>query len=334
MERIFIICLLLSAGLAYSAQSRIKDIVNIRGVRSNEVMGIGLVVGLAGTGDTASSIATNTAAAKMITKLGIKTTSDQVVSGSMAIVVVTAEMAAFAKNGDKFDVKLSTLGDATSLAGGTLMRTPLKAGDSKIYVMAHGAVSVGQATGTGSQVITVARVPNGAVVEREFSPNIAPMGRLTLSLKNPDFTTNMHVAEAINAHFKGFYAASKNISTINVKVPPLFRDRLVEFIASMEKLTVTTDQKARVIINERTGTVVMGDDVGIDRVSISHGGLSIQVGEAKGAIKNESVIAIGGTTVGDLLSTLNELGVKPADLVSIFQAIKASGALQAELEFM
>lgn len=319
------------------AQStRIKDLANVRGIRDNQLTGFGLVIGLAATGDSPASLATNEAIANMLTRMGMKTNPAQPTMPSIAAVVVTAELPAFKRNGDRLDVKVSVIGDAKSLAGGTLISTPLKAGDGNVYVIAQGAVVVGQARGAGPQVLTTATVPSGGSVEREFQPVLAPKGFLTLSLRNPDSTTSSRVADKINDHFKGYYAKSVDPSSVEVQVPPLYEDRTMEFLADMEVLKVDADNRAVVVLNERTGTVVMGADVVIGRVAISHGDLAIRVGDGK-KDKNappETLVNLGGATVGSLVETLNALGIKPADLIGILQAVHAAGAIQAQLKFM
>jgi len=317
-----------------SQEARLKDLVNIRGVRSNNLIGFGLVIGLRGTGDSSKSLATNRAAANMLTRLGINTSANEIAGGNIASVVVTLDLPAFARNGDRLDVKVSTVGDAKSLAGGTLLMTPLKGGDSNIYAVAQGAVVVGQASGSGPQVLTVARVPGGGVVEREFIPDFANNGQITLTLKRPDFTTASRITDIINKKFKGFFAHAKDISAIEILIPPLYLDKIVKFISELENLTVTPDNKARVVLNERTGTVVMGANVVIQPVTIAHGDLSIKVGGKKSKDSDKSVVNMGGSTVGDLIESMNALGVKPADLVGILQTMHASGALQAELTFL
>ncbi len=172
------------------------------------------------------------------------------------------------------------------------------------------------------------------MVEKEFVPNIAPTGRISLSLKKPDFTTASRITDSINRRFKGFFAMAKDVSTIDVVVPPLYQDKIVKFIAEMEVLRVVPDNKARVVLNERTGTVVMGSDVVILPVSIAHGDLSIKIGGKKKKSNDKSLVNMGGSTVGDLIETMNALGVKPPDLVGILQSMHASGALQADLTFL
>jgi len=335
-----VIALLILSGAsvqAFGQDVRIKDLANIRGVRSNQLTGFGLIIGLSNTGDSSGFLTRNQAAANMLTRLGMKTDAGQIQSQSMAAVIATADLPAFSRIGDRLDIKVSIIGDAKSLAGGTLLMTPLKAADGSIYVVAQGAVVVGQAKGAGPQVLTAALVPNGGVIEKEFMPNIAPKGVLTLSLKRQDFTTSARVAERINMQFKGFYAKSLDPVSIEVEIPPMYLDRVTDFVSELEGLQVTVDQKAIVVLNERTGTVVMGADVVISKVAIAHGELSIRVGEGSDKDKkspNQKVVNIGGATVGSLVESMNALGVKPADLVGILQAVHASGAMQAELRFL
>jgi flagellar P-ring protein precursor FlgI len=341
MQRLFKPCLaaalVLASSTGHAEPSRLKDLVHIRGVRSNFMNGFGLVVGLKASGDSKKSLATNKAIANMLTRMGMKTSADEVATGNMAAVMVTAELPAFARIGENVDVKVSAIGDAKSLAGGTLILTPLKAGDSEVYAVAQGPVVVGQASGSGAQVLTVARVPQGATVEREFIPAVGESGILTLTLTRPDFTTGSRIAEAINKHLKGFFAEAKDVASVEVQVPPVFSGRLVEFISELEALKVEADVRAMVVMNERTGTVVMGSSVVIAPVSIAHGDLSIRVGDKKAkaaAGPDKHVVNMGGATVGDLIETMNALGVKPADLVGIVQSIHAAGALNAELKFL
>jgi flagellar P-ring protein precursor FlgI len=316
---------------------RIKDLANIRGVRANQLTGFGLIIGLKGTGDSKKSLATNQAVANMLLHMGQNIGQSDAVLGSAAAVIITADLPPFARVGDTLDLRVSSVGDAKSLAGGTLISTPLKAGDGNVYVVGQGSVVVGQASGSGPQVLTVARVPSGGVVEREFTPEFAPNGIITLSLKQPDFTTNARLAEAINTHFKGFFAESTDPGSVRVVIPEMFLTRSVEFIGELERLPVEVDRKAVVVLNERTGTVVMGGDVAIGKISLTHGDLTISIGKsagAKGKGDAKSVATLEGTTVSRLVETLNGLGVKPGDLVGIFQAIHASGAMHAELKFL
>ena len=314
--------------------SRIKDLINIKGNRTNELMGFGLVIGLNGTGDSPASVSTSKAMQSLLSRLGSEVQQDQLLTQSSAAVVVTADLPAFSRIGDRIDVKVSIVGDAASLAGGTLLMTPLKAGDGNVYSVAQGPIVIGQADGVGARSLTVAHVPQGGQIERNFTPVFINDNHLELSLKQSDFTTNTRITRAINQHFKGFFANSVNPSLIKVKVPDRYRSNPVDFIAEMEGLTVKPDQKAIVVLNERTGTIVMGGDVKIAKVMISHDGLSLAVGGANQTNKEESVIPLDGTTVSELVRSLNAMGVKPKDLVSILQSIYASGALKAELRYL
>lgn len=326
----------LTAQISHAQEVRIKDLVNVRGVRSNQLMGVGLVVGLSRSGDSSASLSTNKATAAMLQRMGLKVTDQQVTGGNAGLVMVTAELPAFSRNGDRIDARVSTLGDAKSLSGGILMSTALKAQDGQVYGMAQGSVVVGQASGTGVQVQTVAVVPAGLTVEREFAPVIDRDGIITLSLKRPDFTTNKRLVDVVNKHFKGFYATSKDIHGVEVQIPNLFDGRTVDFISELEGLKVSIDQKAVVLINERTGTVVMGGDVVISPVTISHGDLSISVGGGSGGGKKKgnSLINFGGSNVSKLVEGMNAMGMKPVDLVGVMQALQSAGALQGELRFM
>lgn len=331
--------ILLSVWATNSFSTRIKDIVNIRGFRANQLIGYGLVVGLAGTGDTSASVVSMRSASSLLKRLGIQTSPQELVAGSYAQVVATSELPPFAKNGDKLDIRLSTLGDATSLAGGTLLLTPLYAADQNLYVMAQGPVVVGGASGVGKEVLTVAMVQGGGVVEREFIPSLTNGDAIVLSLKKPDFLTNYRVAKQVNQYFKGFYAKSINPSTISVKIPPLYKNDLVAFIAALEILDVEVDRKAVIVMNEKTGTIVMGQSVTIDPVTISHGELSITIKEDENSndkknAAEHAIVAIKGVTVGELIDALNQLGVKPKDLVDILRTMHVAGALHAELELL
>ena len=332
-----ILCGVLAVASAAAGQEvRIKELANVRGVRSNQLMGIGLVVGLNKTGDSVSSISTSKAAAAMLQRMGLKVTDKQVTGGNAALVMVTVELPAFARNGDRLDARVSTLGDAKSLAGGVLMSTALKANDGQVYGMAQGSVVIGQASGSGVQVQTVAVAPSAFTVEREFAPVVDRDGVITISLKKPDFTTNRRVVEAINKHFKGFYALSKDVHGIEIQIPEPYQGRTVDFIAELEALRVIVDQRAVVVINERTGTVVMGGDVVISPVTISHGELSISVGGdgGSGKKKGNSLMNFGGSSVSKLVEGMNAMGMKPVDLVGVMQALQSAGALQGELRFM
>ena len=326
-KMLYLLMVLSLAGLSPAQSVRIKELVNIKGNRSNQLIGLGLVVGLSNTGDSKKSLGTNKAISNLIARLGLPVGKDDVVSGSAAAVIVTGYLPPFSRNGDQIDIKVSTIG------GGTLIQTPLRAGDGKIYAVAQGSIAMGRASGTGSQTLTSALVNHGAYVEREYLPKLAIDGKITLSLKKSDFTNNTRITDKINSYFKGFFAKSNDPSSIEVTVPPSYKDRVIEFVSNMEKLEVDTDMPAVVVLNEKTGTLVMGQRVLISPIVIAHGDLSINVGKDANE-ESQKMVKISGTSVGDLVKSLNALGVKPPDLVSILQAIDGAGALRGQLRFL
>lgn len=327
----------LLAPQCFGVEVKLKDLVQVKGVRPNALVGYGLVIGLANTGDSEAAVATRRSSAKLLSTLGIVSRAKEVALGNVASVIVTAELPAFARNGDQLDVRLSANGDAMSLAGGTLLQTLLRAGDGETYVVAQGPVVVGQASGSGSQVLTVARVPQGGRVEREFIPRLASDGHVYLSLKQADFTTSDRIVTAINAYFKAFYATALDSNTVKVAVPAHYQENIVKFLAQIEQLRVVSDLRAKVIVNERTGTVVLGSEIAISPVTIAHGDLSITVEASEkgdGAALDSTLLSVKGSTVGSLVEALNRLGVRPLDLVGIIQALHRVGALNGDLEFM
>jgi len=342
---------------------RIKDIADIKGVRHNQLVGYGLVVGLNGTGDDEDSEFTIQSLASMLVRMGVKVNPKDISVDNVAGVMVTAELPPFARIGSRIDVLVSSIGSAKSLQGGTLLLTPLKAANGEVYAVAQGPVSVGgfSATGAGGRVqknfVTVAAITGGATIEKELPFNFLEKNSLTLALHSPDFTTAFRVAEAINTASYGRLAATLDAGTIEVSVPEKYHGNLVQLISMIEGLEVTPDTAAKVIVNERTGTVVMGENVRIATVAISHGNLSIEVKESAEVSqplplsKGETVVIpesdIGmkeektplfliesGVSIGELVRALNALGVSPRDLIAIFQAIKAAGALRAKLEII
>ncbi|MFZ1986931.1 MAG: flagellar basal body P-ring protein FlgI, partial [Desulfatitalea sp.] len=340
---------------------RIKDIANLKGVRANQLVGYGLVVGLDGTGDGKKATFTVQSMVSMLEKMGITVNTDDIKVKNVAAVMVTAELPPFARAGARIDALVSSIGDAQNLQGGTLLMTPLKGADGSVYAVAQGAVNTGgfAAEGAGGSVRknfpTVGRLLEGATVEREINSDFNTRTALTLSLRRPDFTTATRVTDAINGLFYDPIAAATDSGTIQLQVPTAYTGNVVELVAMIEKLEVLPDNTARVVINERTGTVVMGEKVRIATIAIAHGNLSIvvketpQVSQPKAfsegqtvvtpdtelAVKegeNQLVLLPGGASIGDVVNALNALGVSPRDLIAIFQAIKAAGALQAELE--
>jgi flagellar P-ring protein precursor FlgI len=344
---------------------RIKDIADIKGVRQNQLVGYGLVVGLEGTGDSDDSTFTLQSMASLLEKMGVTVKAEDIEVDNVAAVMVTADLPPFARTGSRIDVLVSSIGDAESLQGGTLLFTPLKAADGKVYAVAQGPVStggfvVGSNSGTGIQknFPTVGRVVNGALIEKEIPSDFNAKQSLTLALRSPDFTTASRVAQAINIAFYDQIAHTHDAGTIEVNVPAKYQGNTVALVTTIESLGVTPDSVSKVIINERTGTVIMGENVRISTIAIAHGNLSIQVKETprvsqplpfsrggETVVTPDSQVQVeegnnplflveSGVSIGEVVKALNALGVTPRDLISIFQALKAAGALQAELEII
>ena len=355
-----LLLVLLLAGAA-RAQVRIKDIADVDGVRANQLVGYGLVVGLNGTGDKLDNAAfTRESLIAMLERLGVNTAdlASKVQTKNVAAVMVTSTLPAFAHPGDHMDVTVSALGDAKDLAGGTLLVTPLMGADGNVYAVAQGAVSTGavQASGQGASVTrnipTQGKVPNGASVERGVNFSFNDEKQLRFSLRNPDLTTAMRMVAVINEELGPGQAEAEDPRTVDVK---LGGRNAVETLAAVENLPVAPDSPATVVIDETSGTIVMGENVRISTVAIAQGNITIKVSETPqvsqpGAFSNGTTtttpntsIAINdqsdrklgvmtsGATLHDLVSGLNALGVGPRDLISILQAIKAEGALQADL---
>ncbi len=345
--------------------ARIKDIANIRGVRQNQMVGYGLVVGLDGSGDSTQSEFTQQSLSSLLERMGVTVDPEDLKVKNVAAVMVTADLPPFARSGSRIDVLVSSIGDAKNLQGGTLLLTPMKGLDGKIYAMAQGPVSTGgfsygKGTGTGVQknFPTAGRVVGGATIEREIRTRLSSWESLTLALHKPDFTTATRMAMAINGTFADSLAQASDAGTVEVRVPELYKGRMVEMIALVEGIGVTPDNISKVIINERTGTVIMGENVRIATIAIAHGNLSIQVnttenvsqplpfsrtGETVVTNDRELIVEEGtnplflvesGVSIGEVVRALNALGVTPRDLIAIFQALKAAGALQAELEII
>ncbi|MEA3279146.1 MAG: flagellar basal body P-ring protein FlgI [Thermodesulfobacteriota bacterium] len=342
---------------------RIKDISDLKGVRRNQLVGYGLVVGLDGTGDGDKAKFTIQSMASMLEKMGITVNPDDIKVDNIAAVMITAELPPFAKVGSRIDVVVSSIGDAENLQGGTLLFTPLKAADGEVYAVAQGAISTGgfSAGGTGGKIQknfpTVGRVIGGATIEREIQSDFNHKKALSLALRSPDFTTAFRIAQAINTALNDSVATTPDSGTIEVKVPDKYSERIVKLVTLIEGLNVVTDTPAKVVVNERTGTVVMGKNVRISTIAIAHGNLSIQIKESadvsqplpfsqgETVVTPETDITIkegnsrlilveSGVSIGELVRALNALGVSPRDLIAIFQALKASGALHAQLEIM
>ena len=364
--RLWVVIFVLLAETAYAA--RIKDLVSVQGVRDNQLIGFGLVIGLAGTGDSATNVFFSIQMmVNMLSKMGITIPTGEVNNlkfKNVATVMVTAKLPPFARPGDRIDTLISSLGDSKSLQGGTLLMTALKGPDGQTYAVAQGPLSIGgffvQGASKGAQKNhqTVARIANGAFVERELPHQFNLKKEVFLTLKKTDFTTASRISRAINDSVRDTVASLMDGRTVKVSVPPFYKNNTSEFITQIENLNVEPDTIARVILDERTGTVVMGEKVMISAVAVAHGNLFIQITE-EASVSQPSPLSPGGVTVvvprtritieegedrllvvpksislGEVVNGLNAIGVNPRDLIAILQAIKASGALHAELEII
>lgn len=359
MGRVLVLLLLCFPLLAGAGQ-RIKEVAYFEGVRPNELVGYGLVVGLNGTGDKRGSWFTVQSLSNMLSRMGVAVDPRDLKVKNVAAVMVTAKLPPFAKPGTRIDVTVSSIGDATSLQGGTLLLTPLRGPDGNVYAVAQGQVLVGgmAAGGQAAQVIqnvpTVGRIPQGAVVEREVPLSVTDKDVLKLHLLKPDFTTAKRIQEAVNRHLKKKAALVLDGGTVLINVPPEWASDIPSLIAQIEGLQVEVDSVPKVVVDERTGTVVIGEGVKIRPVAVAHGGITVRIVERPRVVqprpftRGQTVVApetevevkereaniteLKGATVGELVEALGTLGVSPRDLISILQAIKAAGALEGELE--
>jgi flagellar P-ring protein precursor FlgI len=314
--------------------ARLKDVATVKGVRENILIGYGIVVGLKGTGDSSADV-TGQSLSRLFGKLGLEVQGNSVKSKNAAAVIVTAKLPPFARSGNQIDVTVSSIGDAASLEGGVLLVTPLRAGDQNVYAVAQGPLSLGAiADGTTKNFPTVGRVVNGATIEKDIDVNFSGKKNFRLALHNADFTTAARVAAIVNGELGGKYATARDSATIDVIVPFNYDGKSVELMALLENIQVNVDSRAKVVLNERTGTIVMGNQIAISPIAISHGDLAIEVkGAAKGT-PPERLMELKGSNVSELVKALNALGVQPKDLTAIFQTLKQVGALQADLEIM
>lgn len=362
----FIFALLLltySAGMA-RADARIKDIVSFEGVRENMLMGYGLVVGLNGTGDKLKNADfTQQSLIAFLERQGVNTRGTELKTKNVAAVTVTAKLPPFARSGSRIDVTVSAMGDAKDLSGGTLLATPLYGADSEVYAVAQGSVSIGgfraegKATTITKGVPTSGYIANGGVVEKETDFALNTMPTLKMSLRNPDVTTAQEVASAVNAQIGPGVASVLDPGTIQLTVPAIYQNNVTQLLADLERLSVTTDNVAKIVVDEASGTIVMGDNVRIDTVAVAQGNLVVKIEETQQVsqpapfapesaqtvtIPQTSVMVDSapgkslavmqkGATLKDLVAGLNALGVGPRDLITILQTIKAAGALQAEI---
>lgn len=340
---------------------RVKDVARVLGVRDNQIYGLGLVVGLQGTGDGTGSRANIQMIANMLEGFGITVSTNDLRMRNIAAVTVTADLPSSLRSGDRIDVTVSSIGDARSLQGGFLLQTPLQAANGQTFAVAQGAISIGgfvvRGGGGGAQVnhATVGTVPNGAIVERELiKEDLAADGHISLVLHEPDFTTASRLVQIVNEVYGEKLASAYDQSTVDISVPQEYLGNVVGFIAELEELPIRPDVNARVVINERTGTVVMGASVRVATVAVSHGNLRVQI-QSELVVSQPPALSGGSTVVGqdsrldvdedhnqftvlggapnvqDLVDALNAIGATPRDIIAILQAIKASGALFGEL---
>lgn len=374
----FVLAILVAVSVISTASAaRIKDIATVQGARGNQLIGYGLVVGLAGTGDSASVGVTVQSVSTMLAKIGINVPQANLKLKNVAAVMVTAELHPFAKSGSTIDVVVSSLGDSTSLQGGTLLQTPLLAANNQTYAVAQGSVSVGGFSATGGSTagggsssssasggssvtqnhVTAGRIPQGAIVERDVPMTLSSAGSLSVALGQPDFTTASRVAEVINNNLPQGVVSAKAVDAGSIQVAFVPTADPIGIISQIEEMEVTPDNSAKIVINERTGTVVLSGDVTISPCAIAQGGLTVRISDdvnvsqpdplASGTTvtttktnvtvtedtKLDHLIAVKASpTIDRVVKALNALGVTPRDLISILQAMKQAGSLHAELE--
>ena len=354
----------LSMAAPANATSRIKDLASVEGVRQNQLIGYGLVVGLNGTGDTLNNIPfTKQSLQAMLERLGVNIRGAQIRTGNVAAVMVTANLPPFGTQGTRIDVTVSALGDSKSLQGGTLLVTPLLGADGNVYAVGQGSVAIGgfQAEGDAAKIVrgvpTVGRISNGAIIEREIEFALNQLDRLRLALRNPDFTTAKRIAAAINDFIGAPTAEPLDPSTVQLHIPKRFQGNVIALLTEIEQLQIEPDLAARIVIDERSGIIVMGRDVRVSTVAVAQGNLTVTISETP-QVSQPNPFARGQTTVvprtsvgvkedgkkfalvkdgvslQQVVDGLNALGIGPRDLIAILQAIKAAGAIQAEIEVM
>jgi len=347
-----------------SSTSRIKDLANIEGVRQNQLIGYGLVVGLNGTGDTLNNIPfTRQSLQAMLERLGVNIRGQTIRTGNVAAVMVTANLPAFGTQGTRIDVTVSALGDSKSLQGGTLLVTPLLGADGNVYAVGQGSVAISgfQAEGEAAKIVrgvpTVGRISNGAIIEREIDFALNRLNQVRLALRNADFTTAKRIAAAINDFIGANTAEPLDSSTVQVNVPKIYAGNVVSLLTEIEQLQIEPDLAAKIVIDERSGVIVMGRDVRVSTVAVAQGNLTVTISEApqvsqpapfsrgQTTVVNRTKVGVQedgkkfalvreGVSLQQLVDGLNALGIGPRDLIAILQAIKASGAIQAEIEVM
>ena len=352
------------AAPAHAATARIKDIVSIEGVRDNQLVGYGLVVGLNGTGDSLNnSPFTKQSLQAMLERLGVNTRGETMRTGNVAAVMVTANLAAFSTQGSRLDVNVASLGDATSLQGGTLLVTPLLGADGEVYAIAQGSVTINgfKASGDAATVIsgvpTTGRISSGGLIEREIGFTLGAQRSLRLALKNPDFTTSRRVALSINDFIGTPCAVPEDQATVRITLPQHFNGNIVDLITDIEQLVIETDQPAKIVIDENSGIIVMGKDVRVSTVAVAQSNLTVTIAEnpqvsqppplsngvttvvprtdlGVNIVNSDLAVVKESVSLQQLVDGLNALGISPRDLIAILQAIKAAGALQADIEVM
>ncbi|HWE78091.1 MAG TPA: flagellar basal body P-ring protein FlgI [Pseudolabrys sp.] len=357
--------MVLSIPVSAGATSRIKDLANIEGVRQNQLIGYGLVVGLNGTGDTLNNIPfTKQSLQAMLERLGVNIRGQTLRTGNVAAVMVTANLPAFGTQGTRMDITVSSLGDAKSLQGGVLLVTPLLGADGNVYAVGQGSVAIGgfAAEGEAAKIVrgvpTVGRIANGAIIEREIDFNLNRENQLRIALRNPDFTTAKRVAAAINDYIGVPTAEPLDPATVGLTVPQQYRGNVVKLLTDIEQLQVEPDEAAKIVIDERSGIIVMGRDVRVSTVAVAQGNLTVTISETPQVSqpgpfsRNGRTVTVPRTRIGvqedskklalvkngislqQLVDGLNSLGIGPRDMIAILQAIKASGAIQADIEVM
>ena len=351
--------LLLAASAAHGA-TRLKEIAAVEGVRDNQLIGYGVVVGLNGTGDKRQTVFSAQALTNILRRMGVTVNPNAILVRNMAAVMVTATLPPFGQPGTRIDVTAAAVGDATNLQGGLLVLTPLQGPDGQVYAAAQGPVLTGGfvAGGAGNQQTlnhpTVGRIPEGAIIEKA-PPTVAPTGKLRLQLRQADFTTAARIAEALNKHFPTPVARAESSAAVSVEMPAEWSSRPVEFVAEIENLTIEADRRQKVVINERTGTIVLGKDVRIAPVAILHGALSVevrttfevsqpaplsrgetttvpQVNVSSNEAQAKNVVLNQGATVEELVRALQAIGSTARDIIAVLQNMRAAGALAAEIE--
>jgi flagellar P-ring protein FlgI len=346
------------------ATSRIKDLANIEGVRQNQLVGYGLVVGLNGTGDTLNNIPfTKQSLQAMLERMGVNIRGATIRTGNVAAVMVTGNLPPFGTQGTRMDVTVSALGDSKNLQGGTLLVTPLLGADGNVYAVAQGSVTINgfQAEGAAASITrgvpTVGRIANGAIIEREIEFALNRLPNVRLALRNADFTTAKRIAAAINDFLGAKTAEPIDPSTVQLSIPPEFKGNVVAFLTEIEQLQVEPDLAAKIIIDERSGIIVMGRDVRVATVAVAQGNLTVSISESP-QVSQPNALSLGrtvvtprssvrvtedgkkfavvkdGVSLQQLVDGLNGLGIGPRDLIGILQAIKAAGAIEADIEVM